>query len=215
MEITCIVLVEEIVLVFLKLLSEVEKILVVDTHITQVAPDTADSLRRGLFFAAEYIRLYLVKLLVHTFKGDTVKLHYLLEKVIYKAFEARHSPTLVAYNIADSFVHKAAVVDEYYALFVESKGEISVEQGNVVPVRDRKSTRQRVVVDLRFGGMDNGEVDIHFDAHIEFVPVLQPFRRRQHCNELTASAFEVQLLCFFKCVFDIVIHSLAPVIEDN
>ena len=63
--------------------------------------------------------------------------------------------------------------------------------------------------------MDSRKVDVHFDTHIEFVPVLQPLGRRQHSNELTAFAFEVQLICFFKRVFDILIHSLAPVIEDT
>ena len=111
-------------------------------------------------------------------------IHDLFQKIMQEAFQARLPPALCAADDLDHLFRFAAVIDEYDALFIQSKGEAEFVFFQITPVRNLKSPGQRVEVDLGLCVVYIPRVKIQLDAHIEALTFALPFRRRQNRSVL-------------------------------
>lgn len=128
-----------------------------------------------------------------------------LQEVGEKAFQRRDPPALGLYDLLHQLSGIAVLVNDDYAPFIQGKSKFVVLFRQLPPVRHRKGACQRVIVDLRLGGVGM-TLDLHFNAHLEFLPVLPPLFRRQDRHILAGAVHDLLKGRFLQGLFNSVKH---------
>ena len=80
-----------------------------------------------------------------------VAMHDLLKKVIHKTFQARQLPLARPFDLFHDARSRIAVINKDDAFLVKDKGEPCAIAGEVLTVRDKKRSSQRIDIHFDFG----------------------------------------------------------------
>ena len=152
-EVPQVFILEELVLVLLKLLRKIEQLFVMHPEVAYLTSYLVRTLGRHVLLFFDYAALYIVELILVLFKQGAVRYDDLLEKIVNEPLKAGEYPLLAPADAVYQLLSFAAVVYEYDALFIKRKAEYlsRVPVGKLLPVGDAKGAGQRIVVDLRLG----------------------------------------------------------------
>ena len=160
----------------MKLVPQINKLLVMYLQIQQAAADIVQLRGEIRQLAGKYLRLGAVKLLLGGFQYRQIARNNKLKHLVNEPFKARALPFLAAGYLIDQAGGVPLVVDYDYALLIQRERKPMLAAGDILPVGYAEAARKRIEVHHGLGLYAVFQLGINVDHHAEAVALFGPFR---------------------------------------